>query len=220
MVNIKIECECGQHYAFDAEPVNGQMDSTVACPGCGVDGTPAANVIIARKLPPTLFASAPAVAAAAAPSGTRSRLRVTAPEHELPQAPAGVRVDARSLGLVDRATAETEARAKISWGDSQEDVVRYLMLQGFSVPEAQELVQELFRERLAALRVKGIRKIVIGSGLMCVPVIAFLIFAHIGYYPIKLLAIAAMVGLYGGWEAFNGIFLIVAPKMESGDVAE
>ncbi len=175
MVNVKIECECGQHYAFDVEPVNGQMDSTVACPGCGTDGTSAANVIIASKLPPTLFASAPAVAAAA-PSGTGVRLRATAPEHELPQVPAGVKLDARSLGLVDRETAEIEARAKISWGDSQEDVVKYLMLQGFSVPEAQELAQVLFKERLAALRVKGIRKIVIGSGMMCVPVIAILCF--------------------------------------------
>jgi len=220
MVRVKIECDCGQHYAFDVEPVNGQMDSTVACPGCGADGTSTANAIIASKLPTTLFASAPAVTAAAALSGTGVRLRATAPEHELPQVPAGVKLDARSLGLVDRETAEIEARAKISWGDSQEDVVKYLMLQGFSVPEAQELVQVLFKERLAALRVKGIRKIVLGSGMMCVPVIAFLFFRHIGYYPLKLMGIAVMVGLYGAWETFNGVFLIAAPKMESGDVAE
>jgi hypothetical protein len=218
MVNVKIECECGQNYAFDVEPVNGQMDSAVACPGCGTDGTSTANVIIASKLPPTLFPSPAAVTAAAPASG--ARLKVANTEHEPPHVPAGVKVDARSLGLVDRATAETEARAKISWGDSQEDVVKYLMLQGYSVSEAQELAQELFRERLAALRVKGIRKIVTGSGLICVPVVAILLCMHIGYYPVKLLGIAVMVGLYGAWEALNGTFMVVAPKMESGDVAE
>jgi hypothetical protein len=218
MVNVKIECECGQHYAFDVEPVNGQMDSTVACPGCGADGTSTANVIIARKPPPTLFPSPAAVTTAAPMTGVR--LKVTDSEHELPHVPAGVKMDARSLGLVDRATAETEARAKISWGDSQEDVVKYLMLQGFSVPEAKELAQALFKERLAALRVKGIRKIAIGTSMMCVPVIAFLFFAHFRYFPIKLLAVAGMVGLYGAWEALNGTFILVAPKMESGDVAE
>ena len=119
----------------------------------------------------------------------------------------------------DRALA-ARTRAKISWGDSQEDVVKYLMLQGYSVPEAQELAQVLFKERLAALRVKGIRKIVIGSGMMCVPVIAILLCMHIRYYPVKLLGLVVMVGLYGAWEALNGAFMVVAPKMESGDVAE
>jgi hypothetical protein len=211
-VNVKIECECGQHYAFDVEPMNGSMDEAVTCPSCGADGTSAANAVIAGAQPQSFSPSALPV--------TGARLKVADPEREVPQVPAGVRVDARSLGLVDRAQAEAEARAKISWGDSQDDVVKYLMLQGFSVPEARDLVGELFKERLAALRVKGIRKIVVGSGLMCVPVIAFLIFAHIGYYPAKLLALAVMVGLYGAWQAFNGIFMLVAPKMEAGDLAD
>jgi hypothetical protein len=214
-MNVKIECDCGQHYSFDAEPVNGQMGSTVACPTCGADGTAAANVIISSKLPATLFPSA-----APASTGARVRLQTTAPDHEPPHAPAGVRVDARSLGLVDRATAETEARAKISWGDSREDVIKYLMLQGFTVPEARELVQVLYQERLAMLRGKGIRKIVIGCCLMCVPVIAWGTFIHLGIILVKAMAIAVMVGLYGVWELINGILMLVAPKMESGDVAD
>ena len=209
MVAVKIECGCGQHYAFDVEPVDGQMASTVACPSCGADGTAAANEIIARSLPPPVAAPAP-----------RMQVRLTASELPAQPVPAGVRVDARTLGLVDRETAETEARAKISWGDSQDDVTKYLMLQGFSVPEATELVQVLFKERLAALRVKGIRKIVTGVGLMCVPVIAYLTFAHIGVIPVKLMGIAVMVGLWGCWLVLNGIIRLVAPKMESGDVAE
>jgi hypothetical protein len=50
MVPIKIQCGCGQKYAFDVEPVNGRMTSAVACPICGVDGTTAANEMIAQTL--------------------------------------------------------------------------------------------------------------------------------------------------------------------------
>jgi hypothetical protein len=209
MVAVKIECDCGQHYAFDVEPVNGQMASTVACPACGADGTATANAIIARKQPPP-----------AAPPTSRIHVKLGPAVPPAQSAPAGVRVDGRTLGLVDRETAEIQARAKISWGDSQEEVMKYLMLQGFSVAEAQGLVQVLFKERLAALRVKGIRKIVTGVGLMCVPVIAYLGFAHIGVIPLKLMGIAVMVGLWGCWLVLTGIIMLAAPKMESGDVAE
>jgi hypothetical protein len=51
MVTIKIECDCGQRYTFDVEPVNGQMGCPVACPACGADGTAAANDIMAHSLP-------------------------------------------------------------------------------------------------------------------------------------------------------------------------
>jgi hypothetical protein len=67
---------------------------------------------------------------------------------------------------------------------------------------------------------KGIRKIVTGIGLRCVPVIAWVFFLHIGVIPVKLMGIAVMIGLWGCWQALNGSIMLVAPKMESGDVAE
>lgn len=50
MVSVKIQCPCGQRYAFDVEPVNGRMPSSVSCPACGADGTAAANDVIAQSL--------------------------------------------------------------------------------------------------------------------------------------------------------------------------
>ncbi len=50
MIPIKIQCGCGQKYAFEVEPVNGQMGSAVACPVCGADGTVVANQVIAQTL--------------------------------------------------------------------------------------------------------------------------------------------------------------------------
>jgi hypothetical protein len=50
MISIKIQCRCGQRYAFDVEPVNGRMPSSVSCPACGTNGTDAANDVIAQSL--------------------------------------------------------------------------------------------------------------------------------------------------------------------------
>jgi hypothetical protein len=52
MVNIKIICGCGQKYSFDVYPLNGRMPAPVQCPVCGMDGTAAANDILARTLGP------------------------------------------------------------------------------------------------------------------------------------------------------------------------
>jgi len=50
MIPVKIQCSCGQRYAFDVEPICGRMTSSVVCPVCGADGTLAANEIIAFTL--------------------------------------------------------------------------------------------------------------------------------------------------------------------------
>jgi hypothetical protein len=68
MLPIKINCACGQRYAFDVEPVNGRMPAPVACPVCGVDGTAVANDIIAQNMtapPPPLTGGATVVSMSA-----------------------------------------------------------------------------------------------------------------------------------------------------------
>ncbi len=50
MIPVKIQCTCGQRYAFDIEPFCGRMSYPVACPICGTDGTMAANEVIAFTL--------------------------------------------------------------------------------------------------------------------------------------------------------------------------
>jgi hypothetical protein len=49
-MELKVVCGCGQKYKFDVEPVNGRMPFAVNCPVCGVDGTVAANAILAGQL--------------------------------------------------------------------------------------------------------------------------------------------------------------------------
>ncbi len=51
-MDIKIDCLCGTRYGFDVEPEDGRMPTTVACPGCGTDGTGDANQLIQAQLAP------------------------------------------------------------------------------------------------------------------------------------------------------------------------
>ncbi len=46
MQEVKIQCDCGQRYKFDVEPVNGRMPYAVNCPVCKVDGTAKANEVL------------------------------------------------------------------------------------------------------------------------------------------------------------------------------
>src|ERR1051326_4463939 len=117
MISVKIECECGQHYAFDVEPVNGRMPAPVACPACGADGSMAANEFIAKRLAVSVAIAAPVTSipkpaiAPAAPSRRGSAVPLT--------------------GQPDRTQIMFEARAKISWGDSPQHGIKYLIINRF-----------------------------------------------------------------------------------------
>lgn len=190
------------------------MATAVACPSCGADGTNAANAVIAQSL----ASSSDVVLIPPA----KKQLRVTLqqpPNTQSVVTPRNVQHDSR-LGLVSREQAETEARAKVSWGDSAEDVIKYLMIQGFSHEEASDFVRELFKIRMAETRGNGIRNIVVGSGMICVPIVTYIIFAIIGYISFKIMGLAGAVGLWGCWKLVNGCIQLLAPKMETGDVAE
>ena len=215
MIPIKIQCGCGQRYAFEVAPVNGRMPALVACPVCGVDGTAAANEYIAQS---AVVAAAPAAGAPVRIAGLPPSVRVAAPA--APAVAAAPRTPALLPGQVDRAQAETEARAKIFWGDSTDEVLKFLMRQGVSVVEAKELVAAMFLERAKTIRRNGIKKVVIGTTMMCVPVVFFLVCRSVGYLPLKLFAVTIMLGLWGAYMALKGTIMFFAPKSEPGDVAD
>ena len=78
MIPIKVECGCGQRYAFDVDPVDGHMPLAVKCPGCGADGTLAANQIIAQVLAIQPPAPVAVPIAPVPPTGGAIRLSVSA----------------------------------------------------------------------------------------------------------------------------------------------
>ena len=71
IMELKLQCDCGQKFKFDVEPVNNEMPFVVNCPICGLDGTGKANGLL--KAQPV----APPMAAAAAPA--QLRISATAP---------------------------------------------------------------------------------------------------------------------------------------------
>jgi hypothetical protein len=203
MIPIKIHCGCGQPYAFDVEPVQGRMPYPVACPACGLDGTAAANGIIAQSMPAIAPPPTPVRVAAVAvtPSVTR----------------AGPRSATILPGQLDRSQAQHEARAKILWGDPPAEVALFLMGHGIPASEASAMVEELFEERAATIRGNGIEKMVIGGMLIFVPIAAWFIFMHLGYILVKTFLVTIVAGLCGVWMVIKGVTMFFSPKSESGD---
>jgi hypothetical protein len=148
MIPIKIQCGCGQRYAFDIDDGVGQMPSAVTCTVCGADGTGAANEIIARSIQPrTSVASTPG-------SGVRLQATTRATsDHPVASAPSAPIVATRGaapgVGPIDCTQFKVEARAKIFWGDPIDDVIKYLMMQGFGPEEASDLRLDGGIKRLA-----------------------------------------------------------------------
>jgi len=101
MITVKILCGCGQKYAFDVEPYHGRMPSSVQCPICKVDGTEAANEILARTLPPPTQSAAPlknmtppptagSLRIAGSPAATPAAAPVSAPPPPRAATPGGI----------------------------------------------------------------------------------------------------------------------------------
>jgi hypothetical protein len=84
MLEVKIQCDCGQRYKFDVEPVNGAMPYAVKCPICHLDGTAKANEVL-RVGGGVKFAPAPA-AVAPAP------IRIGGAPPAAPTAPPALRI--------------------------------------------------------------------------------------------------------------------------------
>jgi hypothetical protein len=59
MLDIKVQCDCGQRYQFEVEPVDGRMPASISCPACGLEGTDKANQLIQEKLAQALAGQTP-----------------------------------------------------------------------------------------------------------------------------------------------------------------
>jgi len=96
----------------------------------------------------------------------------------------------------------------------------YLRGQGLSQQETAELVDELFRERAAEIRGRGIRNLLCGIMLICVPIVAVCFFMFAGYIEVKTLLVTIIVGFIGLWLVIKGVGMLLSPNSEKGDVAD
>jgi len=120
-----------------------------------------------------------------------------------------------------------EARAKIIWGDSIPAVRAFLTSNGISGADADAKIHEFMRERDAEIRRLGLKKTVIGLGLIGVSAIFFYtLFAGWVYLPELRgragggYGIAALVGFYGLWKLVDGIVYLIRPKSEHRSVPD
>jgi hypothetical protein len=230
LTRIKIQCGCGQRYAFDIEPIGNTLPGPVSCPACAADGTAAGNAILAQRAaaPAEIAVAAPALVAAGGSGGVAQMhfaaaapTARSAPAATVAHAHAAAPVEKRRLpGQLEPERARNEARSKILWGDDPADVAKFLQAQGFNIQEAQETIAPLLAERASTVRNAGKAKIITGIGMMCVPVIAFVIFLVSPIFPIKLFGVAVAIGFWGLWRAITGTIMFVSPKSEKGDIGD
>ena len=120
---------------------------------------------------------------------------------------------------MDPTQAEHEARAKIFWGDPPEDVVNFLRVNGMSYEEASDTVDDMFEERASSIRGTGLKKALLGIGLMLLPV-GYLIFSvMIGVLLFWPLALTVMAGVWGAFKVLKGSIMFFFPYSEPGEIA-
>lgn len=120
---------------------------------------------------------------------------------------------------MEREQLESDARAKIIWGDSADGVVGELVAQGLPTEEALAIITAIQRERNAMIRAVGKRKFVTGALLILVPFVVYLMFLKIGFVPMKVFGLTIVVGIYGGWRFITGLKDVLAPNSETGDLS-
>ena len=115
---------------------------------------------------------------------------------------------------------QSEARAKIFWGESKENVAAYLQSQGLRDEEIRPLMDSILEERAASVRSSARKNILLGIGLILVPIITYVVLLQSPIFPIKVFAATVLVGLIGGWKLVQGILHLSNPNLQKSDLSE
>ena len=115
---------------------------------------------------------------------------------------------------------ETEARAKILWGDRPEEIIHFLTLRGFSNEDATEKVHTMIKERNRTIRTKGLVKTIGGSALTLGSAAALFVLLRIGFFSPFVLGLIGLAICGGLWILFNGLWKLIAPGAQSGDASD
>jgi hypothetical protein len=115
---------------------------------------------------------------------------------------------------------ESEARARLIWGDSQEQIIAHLQTQGATLVEAQTAYEAIKDDRAEYVRSAAKRKIIPGILLIAVPIVCFVIFMFMNVLPVRFFALTIVIGLIGAWKVIRGILGVVRPEAIQGDLSE
>jgi hypothetical protein len=115
---------------------------------------------------------------------------------------------------------ESEARARLIWGDSQEQIIAHLQTQGATLVEAQTAYEAIKDDRAEYVRSAAKRKIIPGILLIAVPIVCFVIFMFMNVLPVRFFALTIVIGLIGAWKVIRGVLGVVRPEAIQGDLSE
>jgi len=129
-----------------------------------------------------------------------------------------------ATGSTYRERAETEARARIFWGEARDEVVKHLVNNGVEREEAGGIVEAFVHERADTIRKMGLKKLLIGLPCVLVPVTPWLVMSVLMHRlfmpPIIILCLPGSITIYGAYSLIKGAQLYLMPDSELGDIAE
>jgi hypothetical protein len=119
-----------------------------------------------------------------------------------------------------------EARAKITWGDSRDDVCTWLEGCGMSPATAAAVVSVCLRERAGAMRGKGVRDSILGGAGLAIGLL--ILFAGIqlagvrqlGRLPGLVMGVGILLGMYTAYLLFRGLERLVFGAHSDGAVSD
>ncbi len=105
-----------------------------------------------------------------------------------------------------------DARARLVWGDSKEDVRNMLLENGLETQFVDNVMHKLFTERGRSMRKKGVRDLLIGVGIVLAATVWILLFFLAAYYiqggyrrpVVGLAGMGSFAFFYGWYRIYRG----------------
>ncbi len=111
-----------------------------------------------------------------------------------------------------------EGRARIMWGDSPDKVADWMRQQGVPQQQIDDVIRVCMKERDTEIRRKGMRDLLIGSGIMGVSTAAGAALIASGARP-RLFGACLLGALYGFFRLTRGLFWLLRGGKTRGSLA-
>jgi hypothetical protein len=109
-----------------------------------------------------------------------------------------------------------EARARIIWGEPTAQISEWMKEQGLDQSLIDDTILTCQKERAVEIRKRGIGELIIGSSIITVMVVVFLVLI---YFDV-MLRISVVVVLYGVYRLIRGIDMILSGGRMKGSVTD
>lgn len=123
-------------------------------------------------------------------------------------------LDAKRKALI------VEARAKIIWGESSDQVREWLVAKGFTNAQSDEILRQTLSERAREVRRRGTREILTGAFAVALASAIFVSLYPAGFFRRRVLLLACLVLAYGVWHLLKGVGKVLDGEKARGSVAE